>query len=407
MPNAYNYSNTAVQTTLGGNISGATTSFTVAATTGFPPTVPYILALDYGAATEELVKVTAVAGTTLTGDRGFSGTSAQSHSIGAVVRHVVNAQDLTDFRTHEASTGAVHGLTGNIVGTSDTQTLSNKTLTSPTINAGALSGTFSGTPTFSGNTTFSAEVAHTNLFRGSRALATDSQMEARVTADTNARWFVRADGRMSWGPGNAAFDTSLYRGGAGILQTDHRVSSVRTNGGDLAFHTQRSADAGARWYITADGAMTWADGTGSADTNLFRAAADTLRTNDNLVVDGTLTAGVTTTTGVTPAAGWSVTAETFRATAGVKYANLTLNRTGATISNPGGASGNISPDLQLLTGVPADWRPTGAPILFMAATGLASGAGRINTDGTLDLTDWVAGQDIASGANMRLSWVLI
>jgi hypothetical protein len=41
---------------------------------------------------------------------------------------------------------------------SSTDTLTNKTLTSPTINAGALSGTFSGDPTFSGAVTFSSTV---------------------------------------------------------------------------------------------------------------------------------------------------------------------------------------------------------------------------------------------------------
>lgn len=39
---------------------------------------------------------------------------------------------------------------GILAGTTDTQTLTNKTLTAPTINGGALSGTFSGTPTLSG-----------------------------------------------------------------------------------------------------------------------------------------------------------------------------------------------------------------------------------------------------------------
>jgi hypothetical protein len=46
-------------------------------------------------------------------------------------------------------------------------------------------------------------------------------------------------------------------------------------------------------------------------------------------------------------------------------------------------------------------------VYFTAATGINSGAARINTDGSVDLTDWEPGQDIASGANMRLSWVVI
>lgn len=259
MANAYNYSNTAVQTTLSGNISGGSTSLTVAVATGFPGSTPYVLAVDYGAATEELVVVTAVGGTTLTVTRGFSGTSAQSHSIGAVVRHVVNAQDLTDFRTHEASTGAVHGLTGAIVGTSDVQTLSNKTLTSPTVNSGALAGTFSGahtysgavtmsgggtltgtftgSPTLSGNPTFSGtpvfgaasfsgiaahtgEITHANLFRGTRAVATDSQWETRQAGDAFARMFIQADGKHWWGSGAVTVDTNLYRSAVDTLRTD-------------------------------------------------------------------------------------------------------------------------------------------------------------------------------------------
>lgn len=45
---------------------------------------------------------------------------------------------------------------GNVLATlTDTQTLTNKTLTSPTINGGALSGTFSGSPTYSGIPVFS------------------------------------------------------------------------------------------------------------------------------------------------------------------------------------------------------------------------------------------------------------
>lgn len=247
MANAVFYSNLAIQTTLSGSISSSATSITVGATTGFPSSFPYTLALDFGAATEELVSVTAAAGTTLTVTRGYGGTSAQSHSLGAVVRHVYDATDATAFRTHEAATAAVHGVAGTLVGTSDTQTLSNKTLTSPTINGAAVSGTFTGsptlsgtitvsgtltssggsltgswagTPTFSGDHTYTGQIVLSNLLRGSRGLSTDSQYETRVTADTNARWFIDASGKQWWGPGNASLDTNLYRSTGNTLKTD-------------------------------------------------------------------------------------------------------------------------------------------------------------------------------------------
>ena len=43
---------------------------------------------------------------------------------------------------------------------------------------------------------------------------------ARVTGDTNDRVQIRGDGRINWGPGNAATDTDLYRSAAGSLTTD-------------------------------------------------------------------------------------------------------------------------------------------------------------------------------------------
>lgn len=124
------YSSTAIETTLMSPITGSTTVISVAATTGFPGTTPFTLALDYESATNELVDVTMIAGTNLTVTRGVDGTSATSHNAGARVRHVTSARDETDSRTHENSANGIHGLAPGdvIVGTNATQTLHNKTL---------------------------------------------------------------------------------------------------------------------------------------------------------------------------------------------------------------------------------------------------------------------------------------
>jgi hypothetical protein len=112
MPSRY-YSAIAQDTTLSNSITNSSTSMIVGATVGYP-SVPFILAVDYNAAAEELVTVTNISGTTLTITRGYNGTTPVSHSTGAAVRHVITAQDLTDAQNHydlSLASGA-HGATG-------------------------------------------------------------------------------------------------------------------------------------------------------------------------------------------------------------------------------------------------------------------------------------------------------
>jgi hypothetical protein len=108
------YSAIAQDTTITSGISSSSTSVVVAATTGFPSSYPFALALDYGNALEEIVDVTYVSGLTLTITRGVNSTTAVAHATGATVRHVITARDLTDAQTHynTALSAGAHGVTG-------------------------------------------------------------------------------------------------------------------------------------------------------------------------------------------------------------------------------------------------------------------------------------------------------
>lgn len=122
MTNAYFYSDTAQATSITTSITNVSTSLVLNGTTGLPTSFPFILCLGDGAAaaaageTPELVKVTSGAGTSGSPyviSRAFNGTTAGSHAanLASSVTHKYSASDATDFRTHEAASASVHGLT--------------------------------------------------------------------------------------------------------------------------------------------------------------------------------------------------------------------------------------------------------------------------------------------------------
>jgi hypothetical protein len=91
------YSGNAASTTLASGISGADTSISITAATGWPSGAPFYVVIDPGTAAEEKVLVTRSSTTlTVSGSRGADDTSASSHSAGAVIYPVFTAVDANE-----------------------------------------------------------------------------------------------------------------------------------------------------------------------------------------------------------------------------------------------------------------------------------------------------------------------
>lgn len=94
------YSSVAVATALAADVNNVATSIQVSSLSGFPNQAPFTILVDQDQPAEEVMEVTNIAGLVLTVARGVDGTTASSHSSGAVVRHGVSARDFDEANTH-------------------------------------------------------------------------------------------------------------------------------------------------------------------------------------------------------------------------------------------------------------------------------------------------------------------
>lgn len=152
MPTGQQYGTNVPQTTLTAGILAGSTSFGVTSLVGWP-SVPFTATLEIGTSLQEPIDVTAVSGNNITAcTRSIDGTVAFAHANGATLTHTDIGRDFRETRSHidsagpvDASSEAVHGLTnigGNVVmGTKETQTVTNKTISGPSASWGSVAVT--------------------------------------------------------------------------------------------------------------------------------------------------------------------------------------------------------------------------------------------------------------------------
>jgi hypothetical protein len=162
-------------------MGNADTSFVVASNTNWPTGAVgnFIVCINRGQPDEEKILCATQAAKTVTvatSGRGFDGTTAQAHAAGATVECVISAFDADEWNQHTNASTGVHGV-ATVAGLTETQTFTNKTLTSPTVNGGTLDaastiGGVSGTSLAADRTAWTAYTpTFTNITSGAGTFA--------------------------------------------------------------------------------------------------------------------------------------------------------------------------------------------------------------------------------------------
>lgn len=277
----------------------------------------------------EEVRVTAKTSDTFTITRAQEGTTAKNIQSGWQISNNISPKIFTDLETavNSVNTNKVDRAGDTMTGALIISNNGGKTtleLNNTGSNTGLTIGTdttlyrsapnalrtdgnfFSGAGAAGSHTSAGANLTSNGAITTTRSSVVSVAIYVGVTADTNSRMQISNGGTILWGSGAAIGDTNLYRSAVSVLRTDGGMafgSSVsaagsvgasvgayidnagyiklsRVNNAANVFATGVAADANLRFAITSAGVLNWGDGTLAADTNLYRSAANVLKTDD-------------------------------------------------------------------------------------------------------------------------------
>ena len=263
------YSSVSLETEVVGSLTTTATSVVVVNATNLlgginaasiNSTDDFIIVIDPETSSEEIVRVTSVSSNTLTVVRGYDGSTGKTHTSGAKVRHMAIGEDMRNAAAHIEAT-AVHGATGAVVGTTNTQTLTNKTISG---SANTLTNI-----TNASTTAVSTNTANAIVTRDASGNFAANQITANVTGTVT---------------GNATTATTLATARDFQILGDVEASAQSFNGsGNVTLTTSIATGVIVNADVNASAAIDKTKISGTAIT-----AADTGTVTSTMIADGTI-----------------------------------------------------------------------------------------------------------------------
>ena len=323
------YTSRSQQTTITSAITSGSSSMTVASAStllgGIAPSsitggVTFTVVIDPDTALEEILDITGASSSTFNITRQVDGSSAQDHSAGAVVRHMVIGRDLREPNTHAETATGVHGLasTSSVVGTLDAQTLTNKTIdmTGVTLTGLSSSGmsSSSATPKSYVDNVLVLQTAQATAAATSASSASTSASSAATSASSAATSATSA----------AASATTAA---ASVATITTSASSASTSATSAA----ASATAAATSAASASASATVAANSSTAATTSASSAATSATSSANFATAASTSAS-SAATSASSAATSATSAAASATTAAASVATITTSASSASTS---------------------------------------------------------------------------